>query len=106
VRDFLTSEIAELAVGTGTTDPKSNDTSLESEVISKAASAQNGGDGEVTHSMRLATTEANGTGSQDLTELGSKDGAGDLEDRITFAPVTKTNDYEIEFRLTQTVVNV
>lgn len=104
IRDFLAGEISHLAVGTGTTDPKTTDTSLEAEVIEKSATAEDGGNGEVTHKIRLLTTEANGN---DLTELGAKDAAGgNLEDRVVFAKVTKTNDYEVEFRLKQRVINV
>lgn len=102
IRDFLAGEITDIAVGTDGTDPTVSDTSLGNQILEKGASAATGGDGEVTHTIRLGTTEGNGS---DLREVGTKDSAGDLEDRITFAAVTKTSDFEVEFRLKQITEN-
>jgi len=102
IRDFLSGEVAALALGTGTTDPKVTDTSLEAEVIEKAATAEDGGKGEVTHTIRVLASEANG---ETLAELATKASDGTMEDRLVFAGTEKTNNFELEFRLTQTTKN-
>ncbi|MFC7140923.1 hypothetical protein ACFQMA_13950 [Halosimplex aquaticum] len=101
-RDFLQSEVTELAVGTGTTDPTKTDTALENEVIRKPVDGDDAGTGEVTFATRLTSSEANGA---DLAELGAVDGDGDLQARLTYSSIVKTSDFEIEFRLTERAMN-
>lgn len=101
-RDFLQSEVAELAVGTGTTDPTKTDTSLENEVTRKSVTGSDAGTGEVEFVARLSSSEANG---EDLAELGAVDGDGDLQARLTYSSIAKTSDFEVEYRLTEKAVN-
>ena len=102
VRDALQSEIAELAVGTDATDPTVSDTALGIEVISKATTEGDDGTGVATFSIRLDTTEANGS---DLAEIGAVDGSGTLLSRLVFAEIAKTSDFELEFVVRKTVQN-
>lgn len=103
IRDFLASEIADIAVGTDGTSPSTTDTSLGNVVITKSVSnTKDGGVGEVTHVIRVKSGEANG---EALRELGTKDSSGELEDRFTFSEINKTSDFEIEFRVKQKVRN-
>lgn len=91
-----------MGVGTGSNDPTKTDSSLEQEVTRKSVSGADSGTGEVVYTIRLSTTEANGV---DLTELGTFDGDGDLQARLTHSEIPKTSDFEVEYRLTKTVVN-
>lgn len=102
LRDSIGSEVTDIAVGTGTGNPTKNDTSLESEVISKAVSDTVKTDQEVTHVMRLLSGEANGN---DITEAGDKDSAGNLDARWVFSAISKTSDIEVEIRTTKRVSN-
>ena len=102
LRDFVQSEVAELAVGTGTTEPRKTDTDLEAEVFRQGVVDAAGDTGEVTFTIRLSTADANG---EALAELGAFDGGGDLQARLTHSSITKTSDFEIEYRLTETAVN-
>lgn len=102
IRDFLESDITQLAIGTGTSDPKTTDTALDSEVSSKSATGSTGADGEVSHEATWGTSEANGN---DISELGTKDADDELQDRLTFNSVSKDNTFELKFRLTQTIEN-
>lgn len=101
LRDSVSSDVAELAVGTGTTEPTKTQTSLGSEVLRESISGADGGTGEVTFVVRLSTSEAN----EDLAELGTFDGNGDLQARLTHSSIAKTSDFEIEYRLTEKAVN-
>lgn len=91
-----------MGVGAGSNDPTKTDSSLEEEVIRKSVSGADSGTGEVVYTIRLSTTEANGN---DLTELGTFDDDGDLQARLTHSEIPKTSDFEVEYRLTKTVVN-
>lgn len=102
IREFIQSEITELAVGTGTSDPTKTDTALESEVIRKSVTGVDDGTGQVVFTIRLNTSEANGN---DLTEIGTFDGGGDLQSRLTHSEIPKTSDFEVEYRFTEKVVN-
>jgi len=102
IRDFIQSEVAEVAVGTGTTEPKATDESLENEVTRKSATASAGATGEVTHTIRLSTSEANDV---DLSEVGTIAGDGDLTARETHSALSKDSTIEVEYRFTHTVRN-
>lgn len=91
-----------MAVGTGSNDPTKTDSSLENEVIRKSVSGADNGTGEVVYTIRLSSTEANGN---DLTELGTFESDGDLHSRLTHSEIPKTSDFEVEYRLTEKVVN-
>jgi len=102
LRDFVQSDVAELAVGTGTTDATKTDTALENEVLRESVSGSDGDTGEVLFAARLSSSEANGA---ELAEIGTFDGDGALQARLTHSSVAKTSDFEIEYRLTETAVN-
>lgn len=102
LRDEIDNQVSEIAVGTDGSDPTTNDTSLGTEVLSKAVSKTEKRDGEITHIVRILASEANGN---DLAEAGDKDGSGNLEDRFAYAPLSKTNDIEVEIRTIKTVRN-
>lgn len=102
IRDFIQSEVAEMGVGTGTDEPTKTDSTLQSEVTRKAVSKADGGTGEEVFTIRLSTSDANGN---DLTEVGTFDTDGDLQARLTHSEIRKTDDFEVEYRLSETVVN-
>ena len=102
IRDFLIGETETIAIGTGTTDPSTSDTSLESKVIEKTSTDTDAGAGDSEHVIRLSTTEANGYA---LTELGSNDVDSNLLARLTFVEINKTSDFEVEFTLTKKTRN-
>lgn len=95
----MASLIADVAVGTGTTEATATDTSLESELLRKAASTSDGATGEKTYIMRLLSSEANGS---DISEVGVFDSDGTMYGRITFDGISKTSDFEIQFEITLT----
>ncbi|WP_135851306.1 hypothetical protein [Halorussus salinus] len=108
IRDFIQSEVAEIGVGTGTTDPTKTNSSLENEVESarKSVAEADAGTGETVFEITLSTSDANydDVGAE-LTEVGTFDADGDLQARITHSGIRKTSDFEVEYRLSETVVN-
>jgi hypothetical protein len=103
IRDFLQSDLDDMAVGTDGTDPSATDTALGNEVLRKAfKSEKDTGDGSGQYDMRVLSTEANGSA---LRELGLYTGGGALYARIAFAEINKTSDFEVEFEVTATVQN-
>jgi len=102
LRDTIDSEVTQIAVGTGTTDPTKNDTSLQTLVLKKAVSGSTTTSQEVEHEMRLGTSEANGN---DLAEAGDLDAADNLEARWTHSPISKTNSIEVIYRTKKTTQN-
>lgn len=102
LRERIQADVAELAVGTGTSEPKKTDSALESEVIRKSVTGTDDGTGETTFVIRLTTSEANGN---DLTEVGTFESDDTLQARITHAAIQKTSDFEVEYRLTEKAVN-
>jgi len=102
LRDDIDSEVTQVAVGTGMTDPTKNDTSLEIQVAKKAVGSSVTGAGEVTHITTLLASEANGN---DLTEAGDLDVSDNLEARYVHAAISKTSDITVEYRLKKTVQN-
>ncbi|PSG97505.1 hypothetical protein BRD56_05470 [Thermoplasmatales archaeon SW_10_69_26] len=87
----------QLAIGTGDADASVDDTSLENEVLRKAAESEVQGDGEVLHTMRVLSGEANGA---TLREAGLIDNQDRLSTTHRYAGLEKTTDKEIEFRVT------
>ena len=104
LRDLWLTEGTHVGAGTGTTNPVAGDTALETEVSEKAVSGTlSGATGVAVHKMRLLVSEGNGN---DYSEVGLKDGAsGTLLNRATFAPTTKDNTKELEFRLKTTLTD-
>lgn len=102
IRDFVRSEVAELGVGTGTDEPTKTNSSLQSEVARKSVEKADGATGEAVFTVRFLSDEANGN---DLTEVGTFDADGDLQARLTHSEIRKTSDFEVEYQLTETVVN-
>lgn len=102
IADLIASDITEMAVGTGTTPETKTDDSLESEQLAKSVSGERSGTGEATFVMTIGTAELNGLG---LSELGTKDPDGNLQDRITHSGIDKTSSIEVEYRLTETARN-
>ncbi len=103
IRERIQSDVAELAVGTGTSEPKKTDTTGDlSEVIRKSAATSDDGTGEAVFVVRLTTSEANGL---DLTEVGAVESDDTLQARVTHAAIQKTSDFEVEYRLTERAVN-
>lgn len=102
VRDFLVNDEPDLAVGTGTEQIAGSSTSLQNEVIRKAASLSSGGTGLLKSQITLLSTEAN---NEELAEVGTVDTDGDVTSHITFASELKTSDKEFIFEVTTEVVN-
>lgn len=103
IRDFLQSELDDMAVGTDDSEVSRTDTTLGNEVIRKAFADESDSDiGTARFDMRLLTTDANGV---DLQELGLFNGAGEMWARIVYADIRKTNDFEIEFEVSAEVQN-
>lgn len=106
IRDFIQSEVAEIGVGTGTTDPTKTNSSLENEVARKSVAEADAGTGETVFEFTLSTSDANYADvGAELSELGTFDADGDLQARLTHSGIRKTSDFEVEYRLTETVVN-
>ncbi|NEU57109.1 hypothetical protein [Halorussus sp. MSC15.2] len=106
IRDFVQSEVAEMGVGTGTTDPTKTNSSLESEVTRKSVSKADGATGETVFKITLSTSDANYADvGAELTEVGTFDADGNLQARLTHSGIRKTSDFEVEYRLSETVVN-
>lgn len=101
-RDKRSTDIANLAVGTSNAAPTAADAALGAEVQSKAATAANGGIGEVTHSMKLNAADAVG---QTLRELGGKTSGGELRYRVVHTDLAKTGSMEVEYRVKSKIRN-
>lgn len=101
-RDKRSGDIANLVVGTSNAAPTAADVALGAQVLSKAATAANGGIGEVIHSMKLTAADAVG---QTLREVGGKTGGGELRYRIVHTPLDKTGAMEVEYRVKSKIRN-
>lgn len=101
-RDHQHSMITTLAVGTSNAAPNVADTALGGQAWSGAATPEDGGVGEVTHYARLGLLDAVGS---TLQETGGFDAMSALNYRIVHAPVVKTNQFEVEFRVKSIVKN-
>lgn len=106
IRDFLQSEVTEMGVGTDDSNLSKTNSALESEVTRKSVAKADGGTGEAVFTIQLSTSDANyaDTGSE-LKEVGVFDADGDLQARLTHSGIRKTDDFEVEYRLTEQVVN-
>lgn len=79
--------IAQLAVGTGSSDPAANDTSLENEVLRATVTHETGGD--TLRTAVLLTRSEPATQPVDFAELGLLDQNGNLVARQTYLPERK-----------------
>ena len=102
ISQLLADDVTELELGSDSSAPSSDDSGVRNFVISKATGSEDVGTGAVEFNIRLDTTEANG---ETLGEIAAVDADGNGVSLIAFAEIPKTQDFEIEFTLTKTVVN-
>ena len=91
-----------MAIGTGSTSPQPSDTALQNEVLRKDASESKGGTGEVTYTITVGSSEANGNDLQEVGLFNASSG-GTMLNRITFTKISKTSDIEVKFEIKITV---
>ena len=110
MRSFLNGEVpnppSHAAVGTGTTEVTANDTTLETEVLRKAAiPKKKAATGVIEYLMEIDSTEANGN---DLSEVGvlNASSSGDLLLRKTHEPYSKTASFGVKYVIRHTITNV
>lgn len=102
LRDALQADLDDMAIGTDGSEPSTTDTALGAKILEKAFDGEaDDGPGALFTSMRVLSSEANGS---TIRELGLKSGT-DLYARVVFAGIDKTQDFEIDFEVTATVKN-
>jgi len=102
IASYLAGKVATIAVGTDGTAETKTDTTIGNQVFSGAATVTSEGIGEKTFSVRLQAADADG---DDLKEIVLLDSGGNLLARKTFAVISKTNNFELEFEYTEEVAN-
>lgn len=102
ISELLGEDVVELAIGSDSSAPSSDATGVRQHVITKPTGDEDAGTGSREFQVRLDTTEANG---ETLGEIAALDGTGNAVSLIAFADIPKTEDFEIEFTVTKTVVN-
>jgi len=92
------------AVGTDTTTPDDEDTTLGNELVRNANATATAGTDSATFSMILATTEANGN---NLSEAGLFNAGtnGDMYVRFTHGDIVKTASVEVEYTIVLRITN-
>lgn len=104
IRDFLFSgaaggNISHFAVGTGTNDPASSDTALQTEVYRAALTKKTSSSGQVGYQQYLGSAEANGN---TLTEAGlfNQAAGGMLFARVKHQTLAKTAAITVTYNWT------
>lgn len=102
VAQLLGDDITALEIGSDSSSPSTDDDGVRSHVVSKSTTPEDAGGGSRSFNIRLDTTESNG---ETLGEIAAVDDSGNGLSRIAFAEIPKTQDFEVEFTVTKTVVN-
>jgi hypothetical protein len=102
VRDFLIGNLSEVAVGTGSSDPKGTDTGLDSEVYRGGSSNGSDGTGDMISKLRLGVDDASEETLSELMLFFEDSGFA----RLTFSETFKEPNTEIEFETTVRSENV
>lgn len=103
VNDLLIDKLEEIGVGTDDSSPSRNDSELGEEVYRDLIDGTSDVDvGTTQYDLRLGTVDAN---DEDLTELGIYTDDGRLLNRIVYADIHKTDDFEIQFEVDVEVSN-
>lgn len=101
IRQFLIDNVSEVAVGTGSTTPRSTDTSLETEVYRDDTSNEAISTGVAKSNVRLGLPDANGSDITELMLFVGENGLG----RLVFGSTTKSDDIELVFETEIKVTN-
>lgn len=101
IRQFLIDAIDEVSVGTGASQPRSTDTTLDSESFRSVSSNEADGTGQMVSTVQLGLDDANG---EQLSELMLHIDDKSLA-RIVFGDTEKTENLELAFETRVTARN-
>lgn len=100
IRDFLNglapAALSHFAIGTGTTAPTQNDTTLQTEIFRDAVTKRVPTDGKLQVKYFLASTAGNGNSLSEAGLLNAASG-GTLFARVTYTPIAKTSSIAIVY---------
>jgi hypothetical protein len=107
LRDKAQSDIDEAAIGTDGSSESITDTSIGSEVLSKAEGSglteSDDGDGGSLWEFTVTLSEANGNDLKEVVLRSS--GTATLWIRITHATISKQNDFELDYEISTSYDN-